>query len=299
MWKVLLVISAVVLGVVGYLSWGNMNEKKEKDAELASTQDRLEKRLASLEATNADIAQLEMSIQTLNDETEALKTEKIDLDAKVVEAESNLRAQESKLKTDSERLDKAKSMVGSIAQIEALQREMEQLRAQIEETEIEVTQLEGAVAAAQVERDRLEKVAAEMVAIRADQESGIILGPFESTIREAYNQWGFVVVNGGYDAGVVNRAQLNVYRRGQPVCKLLVTSVDAGKSAADIIPGSLAPGQTVRVGDYVTKAVTVRTPAVVPAVAPPADDPFGGGAAPDPFGGGAMEGGDSAPDPFQ
>ncbi len=314
MWKVLLVISAVVLAGGGYLSWENHNEKKAKDAELASTQQTLEARLASLEATNAQIAQLEMSIQMLNDETEALETEKIDLDAKVVEAESNLRAQESKLKADSDRLEKAKAMVGSIAQIESLQREMEQLRAQIEETEIEVTQLEGAVAAAQVERDRLEKVAAEMVALRNDQEAGIIRGPFESTIREAYNQWGFVVVNGGYDAGVVNRAQLNVYRRGQPICKLLVTSVEAGKSAADIIPGSLAPGQSVREGDYVTKAVTVRTPAVVPAAvapgggaapaAPAAADPFGGGAmdgggsAPDPFGGGAMDGGGSAPDPF-
>ena len=97
----------------------------------------------------------------------------------------------------------------------------------------------------------------------------------------------------------MNRAQLNVYRRGQPICKLLVTSVEAGKSAADIIPGSLAPGQSVREGDYVTKAVTVRTPAVVPAAVAPR-----GGAAPaapaatDPFGGGAMDGGGSAPDPF-
>ena len=312
MWKVLLVISAVVLAGSGYLSWENMNEKRAKDAELASTQKTLEDRLASLESTNAEIAQLEGSIQALNDETEALETEKIDLDAKVVETESSLRAQEAKLQAGEERLEKAKTMVGSIAQIEALQREMVQLRAQIEETEIEVTQLEGAVASVQVEKDRLEKVAAEMVALRNDQEAGIIRGPFESTIREAYDQWGFVVVNGGYDDGVVNRAQLNVYRRGQPICKLLVTSVEAGKSAADIIPGSLAPGQRVRAGDYVAKAVITRTPAVIPAdaegdsngvVQPPAA-PFGGGgmdsggAAPDPFGGGGMDSGGAAPDPF-
>ncbi|HCQ79137.1 MAG: hypothetical protein CMO61_04990 [Verrucomicrobiales bacterium] len=312
MWKVLLVVSAVVLAGSGYLSWENMNEKRAKDVELASTQKTLEDRLASLEATNAEIAQLESSIQMLSDETEALETEKIDLDAKVVEAESSLRAQESKLQADEERLGKAKAMVGSIAQIEALQREMVQLRAQIEETEIEVTQLGGAVASVQVEKDRLEKVAAEMVALRSDQEAGIIRGPFESTIREAYDQWGFVVVNGGYDAGVVNRAQLNVYRRGQPICKLLVTSVEAGKSAADIIPGSLAPGQRVRAGDNVIKAVTAKTPVVIPAgdeddasnAAQPPADPFGGGAmdsgsaAPDPFGGGAMGSGGGAPDPF-
>jgi hypothetical protein len=313
MWKVLLVVSAVVLAGSGYLSWENMKEKRAKDVELASTQKTLEDRLASLEATNTEIAQLESSIQMLSDETEALETEKIDLDAKVVEAESSLRAQESKLQVDEERLGNAKAMVGSIAQIEALQREMVQLRTQIEETEIEVTQLGGAVASVQVEKDRLEKVAAEMVALRSDQEAGIIRGPFESTIREAYDQWGFVVVNGGYDAGVVNRAQLNVYRRGQPICKLLVTSVEAGKSAADIIPGSLAPGQRVREGDNVVKAVTAKTPVVIPAgdgddasgAAQPPADPFGGGgamdngsAAPDPFGGGAMDSGGGAPDPF-
>ena len=327
MWKVLLVVSAVVLAGSGYLSWENMNEKRAKDVELASTQKTLEDRLASLEATNAEIAQLESSIQTLNDETETLKNEKVTLDNEVVEKESELQVANSKLQADEERLEKAEAMVGSIAQIEALQREMVQLRAQIEETQIEVTQLEGAVASVQVEKDRLEKVAAEMVALRSDQEAGIIRGPFESTIREAYDQWGFVVVNGGYDAGVVNRAQLNVYRRGQPICKLLVTSVEAGKSAADIIPGSLAPGQRVRAGDYVAKAITAKTPAVIPsdsggdasgAAQPPAapfggggmdgggaaSDPFGGGAmdsgggAPDPFGGGAMDSGGAAPDPF-
>ena len=312
MWKVLLVVSAVVLAGSGSLSVVNLRDKEATDRELKDEREKLAKRETDLEATNAEIAQLESSIQTLNDETEALETEKIDLDAKVVETESSLRAQESKLQADEERLEKAKTMVGSIAQIEALQREMVQLRAQIEETEIEVTQLEGAVASAQVEKDRLEKVAAEMVALRSDQEAGIIRGPFESTIREAYDQWGFVVVNGGYDAGVVNRAQLNVYRRGQPICKLLVTSVEAGKSAADIIPGSLAPGQRVRAGDYVAKAITAKTPAVIPsdsegdasgAAQPPAA-PFGGGgmdgggAAPDPFGGGAMDSGGAAPDPF-
>jgi len=167
-----------------------------------------------------------------------------------------------------------------------------------------LTQLEGAVASAQVERERLAKVAAELAALRTDQEAGVIRGEFQSTIKKAYNQWGFVVVNGGNDQGVVNRAQLDVYRRGQPICRLLVTSVEPGETVADIVAGSLAPGQTVQVGDTVVKTVRAQTPAVVPASAPaggaPAPVPADGApaAAPDPFGGGAMEAPAAAPDPF-
>lgn len=79
------------------------------------------------------------------------------------------------------------------------------------------------------------------------------------------------MVAGGNDQGVVNRAQMDVYRRGQPICRLLVTSVEASQSIADIVPGSLAPGQRVQVGDTVVKTVRTVTPAVIPAA---------GGAAP-------------------
>ncbi|HRQ89538.1 MAG TPA: hypothetical protein PLA50_12110, partial [Bacteroidia bacterium] len=156
--------------------------------------------------------------------------------------------------------------------------------------------------------------------LRADQEAGVIRGEFQSQISKAYNQWGFVVVGGGNDQGVVNRAQLDVYRRGMPICRLLVTSVEAGESVAEIVPGSLAPGQSVQVGDTVVKSVKVQTPAVVPAsasrLAPAAGGaaapmaPSGGAAdamgdapapaagAPDPFGGAAPTAPEAAPDPF-
>ncbi len=336
MWKVLLVISAVVLAGAGYLSYTNLEEKKVKVADLASQRDTLKQRQDSIAKTNMEIAQLEQSITMLDDEKETLETEKIDLDAKVVETKSMLKAQEASLVSAQETLGRAKELIADIAVVAELQKQMLQIRTQIEESEIELTQLEGATVAAQVERDRLQKIAAEMEALRKDQEAGIIRNPFQSRIKKAFNKWGFVVVEGGNDQGVVDRAQLDVYRRGQPICRLIVTSVDATESAADIVPGSLAPGQSVQVGDTVMKTVRVQTPAVVPAddggavpavpaeapaadpfgggameAAPAADDPFGGGgpmqpapaapAADDPFGGGggaAVEEG-GAPDPFQ
>ncbi len=321
MWKVFLVISSVILGGAAYLSYSNMEVVKERIAQVAEQTQLLEARQASLAKTNEEVAQLEQSIQMLKDEAEKLGTEKIDLDAKLVEAQSNEKAQAAKLVTAKEALEEARGLMGNIAKVEALQKEMNQIRAQVEEAEIEVVQMEGAAAAAKVEADRLAKVTEELKALRTDQEAGLIRGEFQSEIRNAYNQWGFVVVQGGNDQGVVNRAQMDVYRRGQPICKLLVTSVEPTYSVADIIPGSLAPGQSVQMGDTVVKTVRAMTttapsapadgtaapaataPAAGDAPAPVADDPFGGGMSapaatePDPFGGGAPAA-PAEPDPF-
>lgn len=320
MWKVLLVIASVVLGGALYLSYSNLDAVKGKIDEVAEQTAIRNERTASLAKTNGEIAAYEQSIQMLQDETETLQTSKIDLDAKLVEGEANQRSLDASLVTAKSDLEKAKSLMGDVVLIEGMQKEMLQIRTQIEESEIELTNLEGAVASAQVERERLAKIAAELVALRTDQEAGVIRGEFQSSIKKAYNQWGFVVVNGGNDQGVVNRAQLAVYRRGQPICRLLVTSVEPGETVADIVAGSLASGQMVQVGDTVVKMALAQTPAVVPAAAPaagatapvPADgapaaapDPFGGGgamgapaAAPDPFGGPAPAAPAAAPDPF-
>ena len=309
MWKVLLVIASVVLGGALYLSFDNMGVFKQKQVDIEVEKKKIAELTVSLDKTSAEVTQLEQSIQMLTDEASTLQTAKIDLDAKVVEAEANQKAQQANFETAKADLEKAKALGGDIAAVEAIQKEMIQIRTQIEEAEIEVTQLEGAVASAQVERDRLEKVAAELAALRVDQEAGVIRGEFQSQIKNAYNQWGFVVVAGGNDQGVVGRSQMDVYRRGQPICRLLVTSVEPSQSIAEIVPGSLTAGQRVQVGDTVVKTPRAQTPAVVPnAGATGATPPAGGAApapgapaaAPDPFGGGGMapSAAPAAPDPF-
>ena len=59
MWKVLLVISAVVLGGAAYLSYTNLEEKKVKVADLATQKDTLQKRQDAIAKTKMEIAQLE------------------------------------------------------------------------------------------------------------------------------------------------------------------------------------------------------------------------------------------------
>ena len=331
MWKILSVIAFVLLLAAAYFSYENHKTTDQMMKDLASEKQSLESRQNQLADVNEEIAALNQSIMMLRDEKERLTTEKIDLDNKLLQTQAEQKQLETQVAAAEGELDRLKKVVEGVDEIESVRKEMVEVRAMIEDSEIQKTEKEGAIASNQVQRDNFEKVANELVALRQDQDNGIIRGEFQSTISKAYNNWGFVVVNGGNDQGVVHKAQLDVYRRGQFVCKLLVTSVEANQSIADIVPGSLQPGQSVIPGDMVVKAIRASTPVapvsttpVGPAptasgggnttappqpgptapAAPMEANPFGEGAAPpaapaelDPFSGGAMDGGGGAAPP--
>ena len=68
----------------------------------------------------------------------------------------------------------------------------------------------------------------------------------------AYNPgWNFVVLNIGDRAGVKANTQMLVTRNGQRIATVRVTSVEPATAIADVIPGTLARGQTVQPGDSV------------------------------------------------
>src|SRR5688572_17377836 len=99
MWKVLLVIASVVLAGALWLSYDNMVSVKQRLVDVEGEKKTLADRTAALAKTNEEIAQFEQSIQMLATEAETLQTAKIDLDAKVLEAEANQKAQQANLDT--------------------------------------------------------------------------------------------------------------------------------------------------------------------------------------------------------
>ncbi len=310
MWKILAVIAAVLLVGASYFSWQNKTVAEQKSKELGKEKDTLVARQKDLSDAKEEIVSYNQSIMALQDETEKLATQKIDFDNKVVQADSELKLLETQVKVADEKLGRARLLIKDFHDIESIRSQMAETRTEIEETEILKVKKEAELEQNDKEIENLAKVAAELSALKKDQEAGVIRGDFETTIAKAYNKWGFVVVNGGNDQGVVHNAQLDVYRRGSFLCKLLVTQVEANQSVADIIPGSLQVGQSVLPGDVVVKAVKTTTialppgatqgPAPTPDNATPAPAPQPGGAAPDPFGGAPASAppANMAPDPF-
>ncbi|MCB1086254.1 MAG: hypothetical protein KDM63_04360, partial [Verrucomicrobiae bacterium] len=207
-------------------------------------------------------------------------------------------------------LDEARKFLAEIGDIQRVQEQMAMVRSQVEKAQIEVASIQDTIDKTKLQVERLNGIASELSALKKDQEEGRIRPPFSSSVKRAYNQWGFVVIEGGNDQGVVKRAQLDVNRRGQPICKLIVTSVEPQETIAEVIPGSMVPGQTIQEGDTVTKSEApipqpgdMPAPAAAPAGGVPAADPgmlpqAPGASAPaeNPFGDPGMQGG-GAPAP--
>jgi hypothetical protein len=263
MWKGLLVVAAVILCGAAYLSFENKKsfetlhtERVNKEREVVDLKTLLDKAKAELK-TEVDIT------EKLVQETEGLSTKLTVAKGKEAEYKGQIEALTDQVKVAKAMLEKGQEFMREVPDIEARKMQMAELQNQIQEEESAAQNLQQQIAEVEVRRGKLQATADELVALANDQAAGWIRGPFKSTVRKAFNNWGFVIVGAGNEQGVVNRAQLDVTRRGQPICKLLVTTVEPGECVAEIIPNSMAPGQAIQPGDDVTKTErpTQSTPA--------------------------------------
>jgi len=81
--------------------------------------------------------------------------------------------------------------------------------------------------------------------------TGRSLMSLKTSISAIYSGWGFVILAGGDNEGVVPGSMLNVMRAGEVIAKLRVTAVEAGRSAADIVVDSMSTDTKLRAGDEV------------------------------------------------
>jgi hypothetical protein len=92
---------------------------------------------------------------------------------------------------------------------------------------------------------------------------------FRGRITEVNINWNFVAINAGEKQGAKVNSQLTIVRNGQNIAKARITSVQPMTSVADLIPGSLAPGQTVQLGDEIISAGGPGPAASAPAAGSP------------------------------
>lgn len=299
-WKILTVIAIIVIGGAGYLWYQNhdftdkqMQKRDKKEATLAT-------RNGEIETEKGLIVDLNKSIADLKDETKKLEADKTDADNTLVQKQSEFSLLVSQEQDKIERRDKFQNIADTGPEIEQLRREISQTRGDIVETSTNIQVKEGVEAATTTENGRLKQIADDLVTLRFNQKNAIISNEFVSRVKEANSRWNFVIVEGGDQRGVVHNAQLDVYRGGQFLCKLLVTEVKPYHTVADIVPGSLPVGQWVKVGDVVRKSPVA--PITPPAgSAPKGSAPAGSapkGSAPQPVPAGGASEPASDPDPF-
>ncbi|MFK5923976.1 MAG: hypothetical protein QM496_17505 [Verrucomicrobiota bacterium] len=253
MWKGLLIVSALILAGAAYLGFENKKSFETLHVEREKKQVEVEGLKDDLEVATIDLKKEVDITDKLVQETEGLNTKLTVAKSKESDYKGQIAALTSQVKAAETMLKKGQDFMREVPDIEARKVQMAELQNEIQEEESATQNVQLQIAEVNTRREKLQAAADELQALTNDQAAGRIRGVFKSTVRKAFNNWGFVIVGAGNEQGVVNRAQLDVTRRGQSICKLLVTTVEPGECVAEIIPGSMSPGQAIQPGDDVTK----------------------------------------------
>lgn len=248
--NVFAILSALALAAAAFLAMKN----KEAYATEIDSRKNEEKRLATSEAK---LASLQLEFKETEDnrkateeatvglrETEAAQEKK----NKVIEDEIGTKRSESE--SNSSKIADIEDQLKEFGNIEELVGKVKRLAAEVERLTTEIGSNEATLADLLSEKTRTEGVIAAYRATDANYANKRSF--FEtSRISSIFPAYGFVTLPIGNTSGVVSGSSLDVVRDGTVVAKLRVSSVEASRSAAAIVPDSLAEETVLMVGDRV------------------------------------------------
>lgn len=134
---------------------------------------------------------------------------------------------------------------------DALIPKLKRLRNQLVEAEEGIANEKNKITELNQQNQDCEQKIQSLSQVIGDYSTGRSLASLRTTIRSVYKNWGFVILAGGDNEGVVPGSYLEVIRDDEVVAKLKVTAVEAGRAAADIIENSVSPNTVLRSGDVV------------------------------------------------
>ncbi|NIP98185.1 MAG: hypothetical protein GWO24_34115, partial [Akkermansiaceae bacterium] len=256
--NVFAILTAVVLALSAFLAYQNMGRegepgrgyrgwitktKDEKDA-LGRQQTKLKETQDELADTKSELADFNGRNEVLDAEVTAQKEKNEELKAQVDAKQAESEAKASEVAAKKESIERFGDVDQVLAKLKTLQQELAQI-------EIDITQREAQQASLEAQRANVDQALAdvrERIDWRVDGKSNPALS---ARVRSVYPNRGFVIIAGGDNIGIVKDSPLEVVRGEEVVAKLQVSTVEASISAADIVPDSLAEGESVRAGDRV------------------------------------------------
>ncbi len=239
----------------GYSGWTLQRENEER--KLKSTTNQLATLRGTLDDTESELAGVNTDNEGLQVAVDAqLKTnEQLAAEVKSMEDDAKAKAEEVAEK------EKSIEEFGDVDQVLA---ELTQLQRDLGQIELDIAQREAQQADLESQRAGVDRSLADVRKRINWRVSGKSDPTLSTGVRSVYPTVGFVILSGGDNLGIVKNSILEVLRDGDVVAKLQVTTVESRSSAADIIPSSVAQGDSVRVGDR------VRAEQIAPALQPAA-----------------------------
>lgn len=259
-WKVILIVA--ILPTLGSITLSVMN--RGTLVETLETrnlqQTKVDDGKKALEKAKEELAKLEADAKTLEQEAELMGVDLTSMKIAVSEQELMIQSLTDNIATADTRIAKIEEVKTLFGEIDAVSQKIAAANEEIVTLQTNVTKAEESLASANARKQESEIQIERMDAMAKFRKTGSIWSDINTKVKSAYNDWGFVIIGAGDAQGLVPAATLDVTREGKPICKLLVTEVEVNQATADIITATLLPGQTVQVGDTVTKRANVALP---------------------------------------
>ncbi len=249
-WKILTIITGTLLIGSAVFSYQNrLDLEKQRNKLTTST--------ATLDTRQTDLSKTKSQNQTTTAQINSRQSEIENLTVEIVSTEHKLVATQAESETVQSQVELAKTQLKNAQQIdlESLQKQKSQIahaRTTIEEAEIELTKTQRQVVAVSHHTDLLSERLSQLETLRHDQENLKLPYQFRATVTAAYSKWGFLVLDQGNDGGSIAMSTVAISREGKPIASAIITHVTPDHSVADIIPGTLAHGQSIQIGDLIS-----------------------------------------------
>jgi SMC interacting uncharacterized protein involved in chromosome segregation len=255
----LLLIASIVLGFgTAFLGF---KTKQQADG----LQEKLKTATSSLTSAKSTLAKTEKDLgetkKTLDDTQATLKQKDADLvnakaaaetaKADLAKAQADVETAKTQVASIQKAMDELKGSVPGGIDLASLPERLKQMQADKEKAEVGQKEAEAVAESLKARADELSAA--------VDTKERTIQEYKSNTVRQglsgkivAYNAgWNFVVLNIGDKAGLKAGVQMVVLRGGNMVGKLKVTSVETSTAIADVLPGTIARGDSVQPGDTV------------------------------------------------
>lgn len=288
LWKILSALSAICLAAGLWFSYQNKGGFDEE----RRLKERSDQNLKAVKADQIKMADSKIKrAKELDDYTKQRDDRRVEIakvNSDITDKQKETEEQKKTNENQQKEIGAIKTQIEKAGDIKKFMAQVKELDQQLKESEAAIANREQQKA---IIEEKLVTTSAQLKKLQevdSRQRRGQIEPGLTARVTQTYQNFGFVVLNKGNSAGVYPNNMMEVKRGKNIIAKVRVRDVEMGQSVADVVPGSLARGESVQPGDLVVAAPRPPDPVVLPSTspapaAPPASPPPAIGA--DPLGG--------------
>lgn len=254
MTKVLLLLSALVMGIAAVFAFQNgrtfKDVRESKDAVNAKIKTELTSLAGSVEEITkvaGDVAKVQVEVEGQN---EKLKSQKL----KIAQTEGEVKRTEGELSAKTARMNELTAQLSKLPagfnpqtiseDLNKIKQEIVELQTQAEAKKQEVTVQEKKIGESKkVLEDIVQKIEARKKSFERNS--------MRARVIAVNNDWGFVVIDVGEREGITPDTKLLVTRGTQTIGKINTLSVQGNRTVANVLTDTLALGAQPAPGDTV------------------------------------------------